>query len=73
MLWKMKCFTLQSMGRTNHKFPVYATTECSNTCETNYFGWLQIAVSRDSIYLQVTISMGIIGHGGQHLNPALED
>ena len=25
MLWKMWCFTLQSMGRTNHKFPVYAT------------------------------------------------
>ena len=28
MLWKMLCFTLQSIGRTNHKFPVYAT-ECS--------------------------------------------
>ena len=25
MLWKMQCFTLQSMDRTNHKFPVYAT------------------------------------------------
>ena len=25
MLWKMWCFILQSMGRTNHKFPVYAT------------------------------------------------
>ena len=22
---KMRCFTLQSMGRTNQKFPVYAT------------------------------------------------
>ena len=25
MLWKMRCFALQSMGRTNHKFPVYVT------------------------------------------------
>ena len=25
MPWKMWCFTLKSMGRTNHKFPVYAT------------------------------------------------
>ena len=24
MPWKMQCFTLQSMGHTNHKFPVYA-------------------------------------------------
>ena len=22
MLWKMGCCTLQSMGRTNHKFPI---------------------------------------------------
>ena len=25
MLWKMCCFTLQSMGSTNHEFPVYET------------------------------------------------
>ena len=25
MLWKMWCYTLWSMGRTNHKFPVYST------------------------------------------------
>ena len=25
MPWKMQCVTLQSMGRTNHKFPIYAT------------------------------------------------
>ena len=25
ILWKMRPFALQSMGRTNHKFPVYAT------------------------------------------------
>ena len=25
MLWKMWCFALQSMSRTNHKFPIYAT------------------------------------------------
>ena len=25
MLWKIWCFALQSMGHTNHKFPVYAT------------------------------------------------
>ena len=25
MLWKMLCFKLQSMARTNHKFPIYAT------------------------------------------------
>ena len=24
MLWKMWCFAQQSMGHTNHKFPVYA-------------------------------------------------
>ena len=23
--WKMWCFTLQSMGRTNHKFPIHVT------------------------------------------------
>ena len=35
MLWKMQCFTLQSVGRTNHKFPVHATrnTEYSNAAE----------------------------------------
>ena len=33
MLWKMQCFTLQSMGLTNHKFPVYT---CSNVAEINY-------------------------------------
>ena len=25
MVWKMWCFTLQSMGRTNHELPVQAT------------------------------------------------
>ena len=25
MVWKMWCLTLQSMGRTNHKFPLYPT------------------------------------------------
>ena len=25
MLWQMWCFTLQSMGRTNNKFPAHAT------------------------------------------------
>ena len=25
MLWKVLCLTLQSMGRTNHTFPAYAT------------------------------------------------
>ena len=26
MLWKMRCFALQSyMSHTNHKFPIYAT------------------------------------------------
>ena len=25
MLWRMRCFALQSMGRANHTFPVYAT------------------------------------------------
>ena len=34
MLWKMWCFTLQSMGRTNHIFPVYIyNMECSNAPE----------------------------------------
>ena len=28
MLWKMWCFALQSIGSTNHKFPV-RNTECS--------------------------------------------
>ena len=36
MLWKMQCFALQSMGHTNHKFPVYATwNECSSATEIN--------------------------------------
>ena len=35
MLWKMWCFTLQSMGRTNHKFPVYATRNVLNAPEIN--------------------------------------
>ena len=32
MLWKMWCYTLQSMGHTNHKFPIYATqnVNCSS-------------------------------------------
>ena len=25
MLWKIQCFALQSMGRTNHKFPIHET------------------------------------------------
>ena len=27
MLWKMLCFTLQSMGRTNYKLPIYAARD----------------------------------------------
>ena len=27
MVWKVQCFALQSMGPTNHKFPVYATVQ----------------------------------------------
>ena len=38
MLWKMLCFTWQSMGRTNHKFPIYATqnvqTQLKSTVHT---------------------------------------
>ena len=29
MLWKMWCFALQSMGRTNHKFPIIHNMQCS--------------------------------------------
>ena len=35
MLWIMLCYTLQSMGCTNHTFPVYKNMECSNTPEIN--------------------------------------
>ena len=36
MLWKMQYFTLRSMGRTNHKFPMYATRNVdSNAPEIN--------------------------------------
>ena len=49
MLWKMLCFTLQSMGSTNHKFPVHANMECSNklflTCLFPYLGPCGLKVS----------------------------
>ena len=37
MLWKKRCFTLQSMGHTNHKFPNIRNMECSNTLEINTY------------------------------------
>ena len=36
MLWKMWYFTVQSMGRTNHKFPIIIPNmECSNALQIN--------------------------------------
>ena len=35
MLWKMWCLTLQSMGRTNHIFPIYTTRNVQINC-THY-------------------------------------
>ena len=34
-LENMMFFILQSMGRTNHKFPVIRNTQCSNATEFN--------------------------------------
>ena len=36
MLWKMQCFTFESMGRTNHTFPVYATPNVQTHLKINY-------------------------------------
>ena len=36
MLWKMWCFALQCMGRTNHKFPVYTTHNVSCSIKKEY-------------------------------------
>ena len=38
MLWKMWCFALQFMGRTSHKFPVYATRDVSSSIKKESMG-----------------------------------
>ena len=45
-IWKIYAlenavFILQSMGRTNHKFPIYNNTDCSNAPEINCTLYLQ--------------------------------
>ena len=41
MLWKMQCFALQSMGRTNHKFSIHATRNVQMQLKSTVSGWLE--------------------------------
>ena len=40
MLWKIWCFTLQSMGRTNHIFPIHTTLNVQTHLKLNVQGKL---------------------------------
>ena len=60
MLGKMWCFTLQSMGRTNH----IRNTECSNTLEINCNLLCVLgSVTIEQVSLVRSVWRGVVGGG----------
>ena len=58
MHWKMLRYTLQSMGRTKHKFPVYATQNVQihlklTIWDSEHFGtWKMFFIERVSLNIK---------------------
>ena len=59
MLWKMLCYTLQSIGHTNHKFPVCATRNVQ-TPEINYLSFAYIARLFDLLVFVLALDLFLL-------------
>ena len=54
MLWKMWRLTLQSMGCTNHKFPIYATQSAETQLKSIVY-CLQAPFENESPFVNTTL------------------